>query len=282
MSQLNTEGSPPSSAPVPGAIDRNSDSRKARATGSKAIEVRSVGQPTFDVSPRPRLVDCRVIEPPPSTMVDATKGAAGHRMRPRPLHQGVVITSTASRLAILQNCLASFAGAAGYPILPLLLPGASDVDHLRWVMEHTLLDEFVFLHDSCELLDPALLPLVFEQLRGRSVAFTVSPLKFGTLIGKFRREVVGQIPIPPVRTAVEAALFELAFANAYNRLEPDAPLLDPPLATCQVFREKFGRRNMVLENRYLRKYKSRWTMEMAEASDQAAGQGCGERFVQGE
>lgn len=189
----------------------------------------------------------------------------------RIVQQAIVVATTWGRERWLYNCLGTLHQSA-YAVIDPILRAKGELDHIKWILAHTRLDEFLFLHDSCELLNPALLDLAFKKYQGRSVGFCESPLKFGTFLGKFRRAVLERMHNwPDVNCKVDAVHAERWFAQEYLRIEPDAPLITPTLHDRDFYTEKFGRLNMVLENQYLRKYKGHWTMEMAlEADRQSA------------
>ncbi|MGI9177397.1 MAG: hypothetical protein ACR2IT_06015, partial [Pirellulales bacterium] len=66
----------------------------------------------------------------------------------------------------------------------------------------------------------------------------------------------------------EATVMELHFGDEYRRYDPEAFVMPEPLLDRPVFEHRHGRLNMVLENRYLRKWKGCWNMHLVDAWDQ--------------
>jgi hypothetical protein len=118
-------------------------------------------------------------------------------------------------------------------------------------------DEFVFLPQSTEVLDNGLWEVLFEEQSGVSVSLSQFPGPFGMYLGKYRREVLRQITLPEVTSKSEAIYWEIRWAVPYITVEPDYMALDD-LPHSEVFEERFGRTNMVCENRWLRRWKGSW------------------------
>lgn len=146
-----------------------------------------------------------------------------------------------------------------YAVIPnyynLYSPGV-----LQAAIDHTHFDEFLHLHDSCEVKDPALFDLVFRQYEGASVSLSHNFLMY---IGKYRRETLEQVGIPRVTTKREEHAQEFEWNAKYIAAEPKLinPLL-PEFGDSGVFEDKFGRKNMILDSPYIRKYKGTWDVSM--------------------
>lgn len=122
-------------------------------------------------------------------------------------------------------------------------------------------DEFILLHDTCEVKSPDLFTFSFEECDGRSVSFSNHPSPIGMYMGKYRQEILNQVTFTLPDTKLEAVDSEITFPNDYARIE--YPHYIPnPLSVSDVFEEKLGRYNMVLENDWLKKYKSCWNRNM--------------------
>lgn len=122
-------------------------------------------------------------------------------------------------------------------------------------------DEFIFLHDTFEIKSGDLLRFCFEDCQGKSVSFSNHPSPFGMYAGKYRREILKRITFEIPRNKEEAVEMEITFPNHYAQIE--YPFFIPnPLSVSDIFEEKFGRMNMILENQWLKKYKGCWNRSM--------------------
>lgn len=122
-------------------------------------------------------------------------------------------------------------------------------------------DEFIFLHDTCEIKSDKLFSFCFEECGGRSVSFANHPSPFGMYLGKYRSEILKRISWRLPETKLEAVEGEISFPNDYARVE--YPISIPnSLTSSNVFEEKFGRLNMILENDWIKKYKATWNRNM--------------------
>lgn len=109
-----------------------------------------------------------------------------------------------------------------------------------------MFDEFVFLHDSVLIKDNNLFDILFS-IPGH-VALSN---RFFHLMGKFVSKDIP--PIPTVRSKKESIANELSWFTAPFRVFPD-----PLPVESNVFVERHGRTNMLLENMYLTKFKGHW------------------------
>jgi len=122
-------------------------------------------------------------------------------------------------------------------------------------------DEFVFLHDTCEVKSSKLFDYSFEELDGQSVSFASHPSPFGMYLGKYRSSILKKITWTLPTNKLEAVESEISFPNSYALVEYPVSIPNP-LTSSDVFEEKFGRNNMILENDWLKKYKATWNREM--------------------
>jgi hypothetical protein len=146
-------------------------------------------------------------------------------------------------------------------------------DPSNWILsafdyiKENKIDEGFILHDSCEIKDNILFPLVFEQFKGLSVAISPYPVLFGMFIGKYRYEILKDIDIPRVRDKFDEMEQEVEFNNLYSSKEPNKKLLFNDFADkpdeWSVYETKWGRKNKILENEYIKKYKATWHRSMA-------------------
>lgn len=107
-----------------------------------------------------------------------------------------------------------------------------------------LFDEFIYLHDTTIIKDNALFDKMFA-IEG-NVALTNQWYHY---MGK----IATLPPFPKVTNKEEAIHWEIRwFTHPYTVFEDELPYHSG------VFEEKYGRKNMVLENNYIKKYKARW------------------------
>lgn len=82
---------------------------------------------------------------------------------------------------------------------------------------------------------------------------------FYSYLGKYNSAILRHVGIPRIETKQQAIHAEDAWNRAYLAADPAAwqfPALLP--ISSNVFEEKHGRRNMVLTNGYMTKYKATW------------------------
>lgn len=171
------------------------------------------------------------------------------------MKQGIVILTGKGREEML-NRIESKYGVSYY------YKGDFELGAIRHTFYETDLDEFLLLHDTCEIKDHKLFDIVFKQYEGKSVALADYPCVFGMYLGKYRRETLNKIYIPKARNKMDAVEYEMTFNQLYCQIDGDVKLIDNPLHDTDVFIEKFGRKNMVLENDLLIKYKATWNRSM--------------------
>jgi hypothetical protein len=123
-------------------------------------------------------------------------------------------------------------------------------------MLNTDVDEFFFLHDSCEIKSREIFNLAFEM--NGSVAY--GPYWSG-YIGKYQTSILRQMDIPLPVTKEEAIEQEFKFTRAYAKLAGIVYVMDPNFKEgnpSNHYEEKFGRKNLVLEGKWIRKYQGTW------------------------
>lgn len=133
--------------------------------------------------------------------------------------------------------------------------GRFDPGAIVWAMNNLEKDdEFIVLHDSCVVKDNLLWKVVFEGYREESVALATHPTMMGMFIGKYRMPIVTKLKPPVAKDKKQAVELEESWNREYCQLEQPIAL-DNPLTYSDVYEERHGRKNMVLENRWLIKYK---------------------------
>lgn len=160
--------------------------------------------------------------------------------------KGIVITTSEHTRDWLFDCLKSCKGS--YPIAVRV----NTQEDNRWELGgiqlgKDLFDEFVHIMDTTIIKDPSLFDKLFEM--PSHVFLTRGGYHY---MGKF---VSDDLPeIPKIGTKAEAIALELRWLQRpATYFEPDLPV------HTNVFADNHGRRNMVLENEYLIKYKATWS-----------------------
>lgn len=82
---------------------------------------------------------------------------------------------------------------------------------------------------------------------------------FGSFLGKYRRSVLEEVGIPVPQSRQVAIYYEKYWNEIYMNTEKVIASCDQPLVDTKKFETKFGRKNMVLENKWLIKWKSNWS-----------------------
>lgn len=197
------------------------------------------------------------------------------------MKQGIIIPTHVSRLRWLDQCLKSI--QTTYPVYVVFqgeepdpevcqlirekgfLPchqelNGYDPGGIVYAMHHTELDEFFILHDSCIVKDNKLFDKVFHKDH-KSIALSLTPCPFGMFLGKYQRSVCEMMEIPVAHNKYHAVELEESWNREYSA-KAQWELLFDDFHDQQVFEEKFGRTNMVLENKYLKKWKGSWHRDM--------------------
>lgn len=128
-----------------------------------------------------------------------------------------------------------------------------------WAMKNLQpTDEFMVLHDSCVVKDNKLFDVLFSGYYEDSVALSNHPTLMGMFLGKYRMQVALQLEPPIAKDKMHAVDLEETWNRSYCALEQPI-LMEQPLTTSNIFVEKHGRQNMVLGNRWIKKYKGAWS-----------------------
>jgi len=140
--------------------------------------------------------------------------------------------------------------------LVVSVPGF-ELGKIRWVLENTTLERFLFIQDSV---------IVSKSLYARlsvfdgSVAVLSDPVPFGCYLGVYEREILEKVGLPNICSKREAVEAEIWWTKAYCEAAGDVPVLFPQLSDRNAKRHaiRHGRENLVLENEFLTKYKGTW------------------------
>lgn len=172
------------------------------------------------------------------------------------MKQAIVIGTRPDRQEQLDNCIDSF--HTRYEIEIVSCEGY-EVGKLKWVLENTKFDEFIFLQDSIEIKNPRLFDLCFAI--PQSVSICNYPSLFGCYLGKYKRSILEQMALPDINSKLQSVEYEMQIGSDYSKFEKPFELFDD-LSDVDNYVEKFGRKVMKIENDYLIKYKSIWNRSM--------------------
>jgi hypothetical protein len=133
-----------------------------------------------------------------------------------------------------------------------------ELNKIRWVMDNTKLDRFLFLQDSWEVKSPKFWDLL-EQFEG-SVALTRDPYFFGCYAGVYERHIIERVGVPSVKDKAHSILLEIDWHRRYVEVGGEPTVLFPELTDANATRivERHGRQNLVLENEFVVKWKGTW------------------------
>lgn len=123
---------------------------------------------------------------------------------------------------------------------------------------YKMFKEFVFLPDTCFVKDISLFDKVFDREGGVALC-----KNFFSYLGKYNSKVISEIGVPKVTTQREAVDKELHWNKLYMKSDLLWKYFEATLPIqSDKFIDKNGRKNMVLENDYLIKYKGTWEESM--------------------
>lgn len=138
------------------------------------------------------------------------------------------------------------------------------IDGIRKTFEDTDFDEIFFLNETMMVKDNSVWKIIFDAFTGQSVTCAD---KFQMYLAKYLRKYVEKTNFPKVSTRWEdVTRGEDEWNHQYMELDPDYIKLDPMEDVNPDFEHnfeyKFGRKNMVIENKYFKKWKSAWNISM--------------------
>jgi hypothetical protein len=170
------------------------------------------------------------------------------------MKQTIVIAAGPNREKWISQCVKSL---GDLPYIVVSTDGY-ELGKIRWVYENTNLDRWFLIHDSVLIKDTSLFDLAFSY--PKSVAVSNCPTKFGMYLGIYQRETLSKVGIPHANSKEDAIRYEIEWSNKYCEEEGDVPTLFPDFVdhNHNGIKDVFGRRNLVLENKYLIKYKGTW------------------------
>ena len=172
------------------------------------------------------------------------------------MKQAIIIGTRQDRTEQFKNCWNSIKS----PYLRLAVDcDGYEVGKIKWVIDHTDIDEFIFLQDSVEIKDNTLFDVCFSTTH--SVSICDYPNPFGCYLGKYKRSVLEKIYLPDIKTKAESVNYESKFFIDYMKYEQPTQI-GGSLEDVKNYVEKWGHKVMKIENEYLIKYKSIWTRDM--------------------
>ena len=190
------------------------------------------------------------------------------------MKQIIFVTTTPERVEVITNFLHSMREYSGK--YSLFIQSGYEYNQFEFARDHQF-DEILTLNDSIEIKDYSLFDLIFETYKGKSVSFTGHPY-FLMDMGKFKREPYLQAAYEGSETYIGRGTHEYLFGTKYCECAKEEPVvLFPDLLEPErkvnvtnhwvTYETKFGRKNMILENQYIKKYKGHWTGGMMRSAD---------------
>lgn len=173
------------------------------------------------------------------------------------MKKAIVISTSPKRFVWLNNLLQTLNNYQDYPILIFANEENYEHGNIKYALDIGL-DEFFFLQDSVEIKNTDIFKIAFEDYEGRLVAVDPS---FKSYLGKYTRKSLENACIPEKQDKITAVDTEQNLGDFLVRTNIDMVSLTTDFNKSNVFEEKFGRVNMILENEYLKKYKATWSRE---------------------
>lgn len=136
-----------------------------------------------------------------------------------------------------------------------------EIGGIKIALETTSWDEFFLLQDTFEVKNIDLFKQLFEDFAGRSVSYNPYLQMY---LFKYRREILNKIEIPEVRTKREAIRLEEVFNREYEKADGNLHIFNPRFRDDSYYgnyEDRFGRKNLRMEDDYLIKRKGTWTTE---------------------
>jgi hypothetical protein len=169
----------------------------------------------------------------------------------------IIIGTTPGRENWLAQCLTSI----NKPVM-VLSDFTYELGKIKWIIENTKIEKFMFLQDSVVVKDHKLFELLEED---GSIALSSDPVPYGMYLGVYERKVLNKIDIPIPKNKKEAIDYEISWTQAYCSAAKRVRIAFDNLSDRSATRKEvvFGRENLVLENDYLIKYKGNWGQKPA-------------------
>jgi hypothetical protein len=161
----------------------------------------------------------------------------------------------------LQECLESIKDTK-YPVFVAMNTKENNCyETTGLLLGKSLGDPFVLMHDSMIIKDIDIFNIFYNS--GHNVSFGKGYLMY---FGKYNPNHFGSDDPPIAHSKKDAVHIEMSwckkFAHNVNAFE-----LFPEFTDIDIFEEKHNRKRMVLENKYVKKYKNCWDLELIEGAD---------------
>ena len=153
----------------------------------------------------------------------------------------------------IKECIASLQKTK-YPVMLCINPvgeSAYDPAAFYYAQEHNI-HEFIIIHDTMIIKDVSLFDEAFKHKGNIAIA-----PEFFMCLGKYESNHLPPLPKKPVDKSSA-----INFESNYCRRLPTNVTICPEFRDSDDFIEIKGQKRMVLENKYLIKYKGCWNPEM--------------------
>lgn len=161
----------------------------------------------------------------------------------------------------LKDCLESMREAK-YPIYVAMNSKTfNNYESAGLILGSKLGDDFVLLQDSTIIKDVKLFELFDNHMGPLSLGY-----EYLMYLGKFVPGMLQAVEMPQVNSKQEAVDMEIGWLKAFARAA-GVPSLFPTFTDTNVFEEKHGKKRMVIENEYIKKFKNCWDLSMVAGAD---------------
>lgn len=170
-------------------------------------------------------------------------------------NKAIVIGTYHGRGAWVADCLNSLDGE-DYNII--VVNALYEIGAIKWVYDHTDIDEFIFLQDTVIAKSWIWIDKCFDF--PGSVSLCSKP--YFMYLGKYCRNVLDKVPFPTVLNKRDAVTHEGDWTSQYVRAAGGIVHSLWDLDDSQTYEDRHGRMNMVIENEHIKKYKGTWHPDM--------------------
>jgi len=170
-----------------------------------------------------------------------------------------VIGTTPEREIWLKNLLSSMGKISAV----ILSDYTFELGKIKFILEQTKIKKFLFLQDSIVFKDVERFYYDISKFDG-SVSVNNFPTHYGSYMGVYERKILNKIKIPKIINKEESVYYEVAFNNKYLKLASyNVPVLYPEFKDNLNSGFEFvnGRKNLIIENDILIKYKGTWSID---------------------
>ncbi|HEY9704661.1 MAG TPA: hypothetical protein V6C58_19625 [Allocoleopsis sp.] len=168
------------------------------------------------------------------------------------MKRGIVITTHKSTKPFFDDLIKSLKDCK----YPICIVDNTEINHFEkggLLVGMKNFDEFIYLHDTVIIKNLELFDILFSK----EGFYSISP-GFLMYLGKYDSKKLSTLNLPSVNSKYDAILMELWLKHNIPCDCFDKTFIDGN----HRFEERHGRKNMVLENDYLIKYKGTWDINM--------------------